>query len=964
MPQKEYQLVFSFYTHSLFGILIEAFVVQKLDNGFLSLTYQKVSEANIKDFYPNVSKQEIKLLQILEKLSNLQMAKILAVHPNLLEAQLAKISKANDLKNKTIYELLRQKLSLAKSTFVANLSGQELLFEMSKDGNPAAIPITFDPNATVILSYLFEKETFTIQPRFSSNELNGLPIQMLDENTPVILVGQRLMNLHPNLKPNRLKPFLEKRKIEVQNKFIKDYAFKFILHDLQNEVANLSGQVKAERIPFKITDVYFSFTFEGSQLGIFETKKTELKLPEMLKIQISYFYGNWVAKYDDSPKKYFFHNDEIPHFQEIIRDLSLEKKLQLQLEEIFDVEFGKGEAKVSFIHLRDNILDKLKDSGPEFQFRFSEEFKQINLKNSKVNIKVLEKIDYFHIEGSIDWDGHTIDLQDLRNNFEVQNGWLKRGDQYWAVGQEDQAFLKQLFLLSPNSKELTVSKNTARAIKLENAELFAEKWNFVTSLLDDNQEKINEDLTQYCPNFTFRDYQQKGFEWMLSLAESDLGGILADDMGLGKTFQAAAFLLYQLRQKSETKLTLIVLPSTLIFNWQYELKRYATDFKVLVHAGPGRLKSMAGIEKYFNVVLVSYQTLARDISLLEKEKYGTIIADEAHNLKNPGTVSYQSIQKLKAERIFLLTGTPMQNSPVDLWALSELCNPGLLSKKIKPQSIQKADNPTKFAEKLNLLQNLVKPFLLRRTKQNVLKELPEKTISTVLCTMSEEQELEYLAYNQAIASEISDITLPPGSAKSVKILKALTTLRQLANHPKLIGLDQNSKSGKFDLVTEKLNEVLSAGHKVLVFSSFVKHLLLFTAFMDVEKVKYSLLTGQTKDREKQVERFKNEPDRNVFFISLKAGGTGLNLVEASYVFLLDPWWNPAAEAQAMDRVYRIGQKNAVTVYKFITSNTVEEKIVQLQSQKQTIADQLLTGSDMQQSSFTIEMLHEILLAKV
>jgi SNF2 family DNA or RNA helicase len=306
----------------------------------------------------------------------------------------------------------------------------------------------------------------------------------------------------------------------------------------------------------------------------------------------------------------------------------------------------------------------------------------------------------------------------------------------------------------------------------------------------------------------------------------------------------------------------------------------------------------------------------------------------------------------------------MQNSPVDLWALSELCNPGLLTKKIKPQTIQKADNPTKFTEKLNLLQSLVKPFILRRTKQNVLSELPEKTISTVFCRMSEEQELEYLAYNQAIAGEMSDIALISPAARNVKILKALTKLRQLANHPRLIGLGENSKSGKFELVTEKLNEVLSEGHKVLIFSSFVKHLEIFTDYMVKENLKFSLLTGQTKDREKQVEQFKTEQDRNVFFISLKAGGVGLNLTEASYVFLLDPWWNPAAESQAMDRVHRIGQKNPVTVYKFITSNTVEEKIVELQNQKQTIADQLLMGSEMTENPLTIELLQELLLTKV
>ena len=939
-------------------------MVQRLDNGQLSLTYQKVSEANILDFYPEVTKHERKLLQILDKLSNLQIAKFLGVHPNMLEAQLVKISKAIDLKNKTLFEQVKLKLSAVKAGFVANLDGSEQLFEKSKNGNPAFAPIIFDPKGSMSLVYEFEEEGFYIQPRFSSKELNGLPIQMLDENTPVVLVGQRLIHLPKNFKPSRLKPFLEKRRIDVQNKFIKDYANKFIVHDLQNGFSTLSGKINIEKTPLSAVDIYFSFTFEGTQMGLFENKNIELKLPEKINVEIRFQYGKLFFNYADQEKRFFFKDENTPGFQDTSRDLEKESSLQTKIEDLLDLKFFNGNSKISFTHLRDRILNRLKGLESDFIFRFSPEFRLINLKISKLNLKVLEKIDYFHIEGSIDWEGHSIDLQDLRNDFEINHGWLKRGNQYWALENGDQDFLSQLFLLSTSNKELTVSKSTIRAIKLESAERFAQNWERLTTLLVESQAKDSEDLSGFCPNFTFRDYQQKGFEWMVSLSDSELGGILADDMGLGKTFQAAAFLLYQIQRKDEKKPALIVLPSTLVFNWQHELKRFSPDFKVLTHVGPGRMKSLAGMEQYFNVVLVSFQTLARDIGIFEKEKFSSIIVDEAHNLKNPGTVTYQAIQKLRAERIFLLTGTPMQNSPVDLWALSELCNPGLLTKKIKPQSIQKTDNPAKFAEKLNLLQSLVKPFILRRTKQNVLTELPEKTVSIVYCTMSEEQELEYLAYNQAIAGEISDISFVNSSARSVKILKALTTLRQLANHPKLIGLDENSKSGKFDLVTEKLNEVLSEGHKVLVFSSFVKHLHLFTAHFDAEGAKYSLLTGQTKDRQKQVEQFKNEADRNVFFISLKAGGTGLNLVEASYVFLLDPWWNPAAEAQAMDRVYRIGQKNPVTVYKFITSNTVEEKIILLQGQKQTIADQLLTGAEVEQTAFTIEMLQEILLTKV
>jgi SNF2 family DNA or RNA helicase len=230
--------------------------------------------------------------------------------------------------------------------------------------------------------------------------------------------------------------------------------------------------------------------------------------------------------------------------------------------------------------------------------------------------------------------------------------------------------------------------------------------------------------------------------------------------------------------------------------------------------------------------------------------------------------------------------------------------------------------------------------------------------------MTEEQEMEYLAYNQLVASELSDLSFGNSNARSVRILKALTALRLMANHPVLLDDAFTGSSGKFDLVKEKLEEVLAEGHKVLIFSSFVKHLNILAGFLKGRDIPFSMLTGKTQNRKEQVENFKQQDDRNVFLISLKAGGVGLNLVEANYVFLLDPWWNPAAESQAMDRVHRIGQKNKVIVYKFITSNTVEEKIILLQSQKTSMNDMMFEGADSEAPRFTIEALQEILTTKV
>jgi SNF2 family DNA or RNA helicase len=965
MAAKQFELVFSLYSHPSFGVLIEPFLVQLLENGNRSLSFQKVAEANVDDFYPQVSSHEKKLIGILQRLSNQQLAKDFKVLPVHLETQIQKLSDAKDLKSKHLLEHVKGRLSIAKEEFFAALDGTERLFETGKDGYPAGQPLKYRLSTTLKLEYLFTETGLEVRPVFSDSSLKGLPVQVLDENTSVILVGQHLLRLPEGLKPARLRPFGAKRFIEVQQKFAAEYARKILIPDLRAGLAELKGDFTLEKIPLSYADLYFSFEFEGSQLGIFENRTTDFKLPTFLTAELGWYYGSWKADALSQKTTWIFEDKEKPVFQVLERDLEKEKAVQTQLEKTLQIAFVNGTCKLTFAELRDQILEKLSNIAPEIRVRFSPEFNQLSLKKSRFNIKIFEKIDYFHIEGTIDWDGEEMDLLKLRTLYQMQQGWLRIGDRFLPLDQDDQLFLSQLMVMSSGSKELAISKTTALAIQENSSGLFAESWNKITALLASRKKEKFPDVASLSPNFQLRDYQIKGVEWFIHLSVNRLGGILADDMGLGKTFQAAAFLRFLHKtQPGSQGCTLIIVPSTLIFNWQHELKRFSDDFRVYVHSGPNRSQDLKSSFRFFNVILVSFQTLVRDVKQFAGMNFNAIIVDEAHNLKNPSTVAYKAVKSLTAENVFLLTGTPLQNSPADLWALSELCNPGLLSQKIKPASLQRNENQVRFQENLLLMQALVKPFLLRRTKQNVLTELPEKSVSVLHCTMTDEQELEYLAYNQLVSSEMSDLAFGNPGARSVRILKALTSLRLLANHPVLVDDSFASSSGKFDLVKEKLEEVLQEGHKVLIFSSFVKHLDIIATYLRDQKVPFSMLTGKTGNRKEQVDLFKEEADRNVFLISLKAGGVGLNLVEASYVFLLDPWWNPAAEAQAMDRVYRIGQKNRVTVYKFITSNSVEEKILKLQEQKNSMNDQLFESGEMDQRSLTLEALQEILVSKL
>lgn len=955
-----YELIFSFSQHPVLGVFPEAYLITKLDNGSLSLTFQKIGEANASDFIPDISSVDKKILKGLERLNYTFLARIIQIPPKQFEEHFTKLQKATDLKSKALLEHLKSKISDVKLQFFNQINAHHRLFEMSKDGYPAGRELCFDPLTHLYFSYDFQGQFFYLQPELSKSGLNGQFITILDEYTPVVLVGNTFIRTHDHLKVSRLRQFNQKTRAEVSRTYLKNYARSFIIPDLASELAVLKGSFIFQEEGLSKTDLYFSFHFDGVQTTLFENTKPDLKLPEKLQISLGFWYGNKCFPLEKPEDHFQFEEGQHPIFTRYKRSAQAEQKSKEELERWLGISLNKGTAHVTFEQLKDLILPKLEQLPKSVSLRFSPEFKNLRLDKAQIHYKIFEKIDFFEIEGSIDWDDQSIDLADLRDQFELEGGWLKRNGQYWRLSKADAGFLQELFILSKGKSNLTISKTTAKALQLEKARLFSEHWQLLVSQLDSGKDPDTPDIQSLSPHFKLREYQLKGVEWLISLAQFQVGGILADDMGLGKTIQTAAFLNYRITIEKQAEPTLIVMPSTLLFNWLHELNRFSGDFYVYVHSGTSRKKNFTQFTLGHTIILVSYQTLVRDIELFEKQPFSTLIIDEAHTVKNPGTVSYQALASIKASRVYALTGTPIQNSPADLWALSELCNPGLLNEKIKPQGFARIDNQEQYLSRLRLLQQLVQPFVLRRKKEHVLGELPEKTISTVYCAMPKEQEKLYLSTHQNLTKEIKEEEAISKGRQGIQMIKALTVLRQLANHPRLLGEVELNASGKFDVVTEKLLEVLDEGHKVLIFSSFVKHLKIFEAYLKEQKIEFCMLTGGTRQKEEVVQSFRSDEKKKVFLISLKTGGFGLNLVEANYVFLLDPWWNPAAEFQAMDRVYRIGQKNKVTVLKFITSNTVEEKILQLQERKQGIVNQFFSDQEMVQEKLSIELLKEIL----
>lgn len=456
-----------------------------------------------------------------------------------------------------------------------------------------------------------------------------------------------------------------------------------------------------------------------------------------------------------------------------------------------------------------------------------------------------------------------------------------------------------------------------------------------------------------------RPYQVEGLQWLRFLHDNQFGGILADDMGLGKTIQALALLLSC--NISPQAASLIVMPASLVHNWRNEIRRFAPSLTVLEHSGMQRMTS-PGFFTSANVILTTYGTLRNDLSLFMQYRFYYVILDESQVIKNPSALISRAVCQLKSEHRLVLTGTPIENSLTDLWSQLEFLNPGMLGTLAAYQKryISKLPIPeyklqTNAGDEIirdssmlvsDRLKQLVAPFILRRTKQEAEPDLPPLTIEELYCEMTGEQLSCYEQEKSAVRNEVlQQIESGRTSETSLMVLKALIRLRQMANHPALADPGYSYGSGKFDEIIRIAMTLRAEGHKTLVFSSFVKHLQLVARYFDKEEIPYSILTGVTTKRESVIKKFQEDDTHQFFLISLKAGGVGLNLTEAGYVMLLDPWWNPAAEMQAINRAHRIGQDKKVIVYKFITTGTIEEKMLVLQQRKQLLSDTFLPSGN-------------------
>ncbi len=463
---------------------------------------------------------------------------------------------------------------------------------------------------------------------------------------------------------------------------------------------------------------------------------------------------------------------------------------------------------------------------------------------------------------------------------------------------------------------------------------------------------------------TLRPYQKEGLGWLYFLRDFGFGGCLADDMGLGKTVQVLALL--EERREEHGGTSLVVVPRSLVFNWEQEAKRFTPRLRLLVHGGPDRKRSTAHLRDY-DLIITTYGTLRRDVAMLREMEFDYAILDEAQAIKNAGTEGAKAARLIRARHRLAMTGTPIENRLTELWSLLEFLNPGMLGKaSVFGSLIRRLDSPGNTEEReeaRTLLARAVRPYILRRTKGQVAPELPERLEQTLVVDLSPKERALYNELRDHYRNSLLGRIDAQGMARSkMHVLEALLRLRQAACHPGLVDPSRrDDSSSKIDMLLTRVAEATAEDHKVLVFSQFTSLLSIVRAQMDAAGTRYAYLDGDTKDRQQVVTEFQEDPECKVFLVSLKAGGVGLNLTAAEYVYLLDPWWNPAVEAQAIDRAHRIGQTRRVFAQRLIARDTVEEKVLALQESKRDLAEAIIRADNSVVASLGREEL-ELLLS--
>lgn len=951
-PDQPFQIIYSLYEHEYLGYLFESFVVQLDEKERLTFSHQNISSQNAAEFDSGLDENDYQLIKIMDEIQQN------AVVNKFQKKKLKPNEFFLKTYDKNVGDVMLQNeidgyLERRRARILDRIAGK-MLFEMGKDGEPTWKPIKIsETKASVLFHFRRNEENTHYFPTIKINEekihfyQNGS--YLLCKEPGWLVVEDTLFTFEKSVNGSKIKPFFNKKFILIPKNVEETYYQKFVAPLIASFDVYAQGfEIKTEKLlPAPV--LTFSELATIAPTTLFDQNGSSNTKAEADKIlfELSFRYGTYSYKADKikNVSVSLEKDDDNYIFHRIKRDADQEKSIIDKLNKSgLSLKSSRSTLEknqaISWLNLN---MNSLKEIGVEVRQQ-NEKAKKYFLGETHIDVEISENIDWFDIKAYIRFGEFEIPFTTIRKyilkdqrEFKLPNGeyavipdsWISEYSDLFAFSTSEESHLKLDKIHLSLVKELQEGNHAKVAMtrKLEKLLNFSE--------IEDQEAPI-----------TFkgelRPYQKAGYNWLEFLNQYGFGGCLADDMGLGKTVQTLT-LLQKEKEVNNNATSLLIMPTSLIYNWQMEAKKFTPKLKVLDYTGTARVKDTSKFAKY-DMVITSYGITRVDAELLSQFYFNYIILDESQAIKNPDSIISRAVLTLKSRRKLILTGTPIENSTMDLWSQMSFVNPGLLgTQKYFKEKYLIPIEKKKDVERTAKLNALIKPFILRREKSQVAKDLPEKIENIQYCDLSAQQREYYDKEKNNYRNKLLDIIETEGIHKSqMMLLQGLTRLRQIANHPVMVDPEYTGDSGKFEDITYMLSNALGKNHKILVFSQFVKHLKLLEDHLHKQDIKYAYLDGSVKDRQAQVEKFQENDHIRVFLISLKAGGLGLNLTEADYVFLLDPWWNPAVEAQAVDRAHRIGQVNTVFTYKFIGRDTVEEKILKLQQSKMKLAKDLIT----------------------
>ncbi len=955
---KAYKIVYSLCKHEYLGYLIEPHIVQLNPNGDFSFTHQRIFSHTAEEFKACLTDIDYKLISILD---HIEQDAIIKKHYKKQIRPSEFFLKIFDAKT---YDSIRPKIEKKLAEALELLKDKNELYVMDKDGWPVERKIEL---ATSPASILFHFRRNDIETRyFPTIKYQNLRIEFMFKDAQIIsnkpawlLLDGVLYFFDQEVEGKKLQPFLNKRYISIPKATEATYFEKFVAPLIEKHHVYAEG-----------------FEIKTEQFEAIPTIKVLYVDGGISQIQLYFKYGAYAFPLENAHKvtvrlekandQYIFHRIKRSAEWEkkqlnLLLSLGLHKSSSLfsNLEVVGETE-NQSYAAINWVN---EHIEILKSAGFEIEQATGQ--KRFVFGANKIDLEIKEGNDWFDIYAIVWFGKYQIPFLSLKQHIlHKRREFLLPDGEIAIIPDKWFAQYGSLFSLAETGKTLKLKKHHIGLINdLAEDSLVNVTLERKLQRLSDFENIADTQMPVHFKG-SLRDYQKAGYNWFSFLREYNFGGCLADDMGLGKTIQTLAMLQKVNEEDALAGIkttSLIIMPTSLIYNWLTEAKKFTPSLKILAHTGSNRNKNIDNFANY-DIVITTYGVTRVDTDALKNFYFNYIILDESQNIKNPSSKSFKSVRSLKSKHKLILSGTPVENSVGDLWSQLTFLNPGLLGTQayFNEEYVQ-AIEKRKDEDKAKKLQSIIKPFVLRRTKEQVAAELPLKTEQVFYCNMSEEQSAYYektkSAYRNDLLQSMDDGTF---ARKQVQLLQGLTALRQLANHPFMIDDTYKHDSGKFENVIHTLENVLSGGHKVLIFSQFVKHLDIFKTHFQKENIPFAYLDGATRNRGDIVSEFQQNEDIKLFLISIKAGGVGLNLTQADYVFILDPWWNPAVEQQAIDRSHRIGQDKKVFIYKFIAKDTIEEKILALQNRKKSLASSLITTEESFFKSLSKEDIRDIL----